>query len=165
MTNQHFVASETYFNDVLTFCVQKVQPIEAWKNIFRICSDPLVWVVFSAMTSLCVFISYYLQQFEHSRPKWDIFRITFAGLQSFLGSTSSKYKPTTHSHRIFFIFFVFGCIVYYNYIQSYWIIFMTNPLFKKQIDSVDTILSHSFELVGDEFVLHHITKRASIEHN
>lgn len=56
-------------------------------------------------------------------------------------------------------------MIFGNYFTSITYTVMTDPRFEKQIESVDEILSNAYELVGDEFALHHLMQQNEVSFN
>lgn len=146
---------------MLTWCVQKKQPIAIWKNLFYLCNDPLVLGLFAIICLSVVSMSYFLQQFEIIQPKWDSYRLTLCSLCCCFGFVC-EYKPKIISNRIFFIFCVFGCMISTISMMSIIFKFVTTPLYENQIQSVQEIIARSFHVIGDEFALQHLTNRNEV---
>lgn len=160
--NDSFTASRSYYYDKLTWCVQVKQPIAAYKSLAKhICKDVSVWILYTFMCFSVVFMGYFMQQFEDLQPKWDWFRITFAGIAPCLGFVS-EYKPKIISHRIFFICCVFGAMLSYIVTNSIVLLLITHPFYENQIKSIQEIIDGDFKLVGDGFALQHLMQQKQV---
>lgn len=157
--NEHFVPSRLYYHDKLTWCVQKKRPIPAWKNIFYVCNDPLVWVAQTMTNILSVFFIYFFQRFEDVKWDWNrINMIAFCAACGFPIDIKAQIIP----HRIFYIFAQFGLMIFTNTFLSFLLLFLMNPIYDYQFQSKKDILDASFELAGDEIALHHLTKQNEV---
>lgn len=161
ITTEQFIASRSYYSDTLTWCVREKSPIPRWKNIYHLCSDPIVFILYGFMCFACVFTAYFLQQFEDLQPKWDWFRITFAGICCCVGSTT-YYKPKTFSNRNFFLFLLFGNMIFVISFISCLIQLVSAAIYDHQIESVREMLDDSFELLCDEFTFQHLIKQNEV---
>lgn len=112
------------------------------------------------MCFMVVFIGYFLQQFENLQPKWDWFRLTLVGISITFGSVGC-YKPQIISNRIFFIFCVFGCMIFVITTMSVMFKIMTNPIYENQVKTIEEIVNR-FDLVGDEFALQHLMRQNEV---
>lgn len=159
--NGYFIASHPYFNDALTWCVQQKQPIPLWKNIFRLCNEPLVWIIFTIMIISAIITAYIMQQYEPDQPKLDWTRITMAGVCSLLGFVSN-YKPKILANRILFAMILFGSLIFTIVILSLTVKLTKMEMFNEQIKMVDEIVRGSFELTGNQFSLHHLMQKTEV---
>lgn len=144
-------------------CVQSRQPIEIWKNIFYLCNDPLVLSLFVVVCLAVVLTTYFFQQFEDTRSssKWDCHRLTLSGISCLFGF-ASEYKPKFTPTRIFFGLSLFGCMIYTISTMSIMFKFITKPIYKHQIQSVQEIIDQRFHLIGDEFALQHLIRQNEV---
>lgn len=154
--NKYFVASHPYHHDSLTWCVQSKQPISKWKNVFQICKDPIVLMLYAIMTIACDFTLYFMQKFEDMQPKWCWYRISLVVLSISCGFSYPSYKPKITPHQIFAAFGLLGGIMLTTTLNSMILLFITNPIFNSQIESIQELMNGHFELVGDEFALIHL---------
>lgn len=155
ITSEQLTASRSYYHDALTWCVQIKQPISNWKNIFYLCRDPLVFAIYTVMCTLVIFMGYFLQIFENITPKWDWFRLTFAGVSPCLGF-ASEYFANTIPNRIFFLFSLFGATLSFIVFNAFFLLFVTFPIYEHQINTRQEIIDNRFELIGDAFAFQHL---------
>lgn len=155
LTNKYFIASHTYYHDILTWCVKKKQAMPIWKNIFYLCTDSMVWILYTIMCFTVIFTAYFLQQFENVQPKWDWFRITVNGLSVICGY-GSVYKPQILSNRIFYTLALFSSMIFGVTMIAFFIKFLSEPIYLKQISFVQELMDESFDLAGDIFALQHL---------
>lgn len=159
--NEHFTASRSYFHDKLTWCVQKKQKIPSWKNIFHLCNDPIVWILHTAMSCSVVFTMYYLQRFEDLHPKWDWAKITLITMGILLG-IPCKYRPIKLPLKMFYVFGIFGSILYVIVLLSFVIMNLKSSFYEDNVESTKKILDASFEIIGDSFSLQHMMKKNEV---
>lgn len=144
------------------WCVKNKQPIPIWKNIFRICTDIYVWLLYTIMSFVALFFGYFIQQFEDLQPKWDYCKIFLAAFCAVLGFPN-EYKPHLISHRIFFIFCLFGNLIFGILIVVFFMKALSSTMFyENQIESVQEIINMSFDLKGDDFALQQLMKQNEV---
>lgn len=161
MTNKHFEATFSYYHDELTWCVQKSQPIAVWKRILRMCLDPKVLAIHTAMCFCAVLAAYFFQQYENSQPRWDWNTMSLKAFSCFCG-VPIRYSPKNVSSRVLFTFFLFGSLIFGVVFNGYMAKSLTTPSFFDQITSIKEIVDNRFELTGDEIALHHLIKRNQV---
>lgn len=160
--SEHFIATNSYYNDELTWCVQRSGQVPTWKKIFKLCDDPMVWLVHIITFISGIFMEFYLQQFECTMiPKWDWMRVVFNGLRMMCGY-SIKLRPRIHAHRVYVAIACLSCIVYGITFCAIWLKCMTTPFFETQVQSVRDLLDKDFELVGDDFAAHLLMKEKQV---
>lgn len=162
LTNKKsWIASNSYYHDVLTWCVQESHEIPEWQNIFHLCSDPMVWLLHTLMCISVICMGYFLQGFEKHR-KLDWHSITLAGIGCLCGFSVQHRNVHNTSGRIFLGFCLYGSVVFNICLISCMINFLKKPLYEDQIDSIQQIINNSYELAGDEFALEHLVKQNGV---
>lgn len=161
LPHEEFIASHSYYHDALTWCVQRRKQIPVWMNLFLLCNDPLIYGIYTVLCFAMVFLFYYLQQYEDVHPKWDWFRLTFSGICATLGF-ASEFRPQNIPSRIFFIFCIFGSMIFMIVSIAKTLMFVTTTFYEKQIDSIQEIVDGSFDLIGDDFALQHLMKQTEV---
>lgn len=154
--NEFYTASRPYYHEALTFCVQTKQQIPIWKNLFLVCSDPLVYVVGAIAGFLGICTIYFMQQFEDLQPKWDWHRITLIMFANVSGFSYNSYNPQTIPYRIYHIITLFCAIIITNFISSFMLLLLTTPIYENQIESIQEIVDNQFEVISDTFALQHL---------
>lgn len=144
------------------WCVQKKQQIPIWKNIFGICTDIYVLLLYTIMSFVALLFGYFLQQFEDLQPKWDYIRIFLAAFCAVLGFRN-EYKPQIISHQIFYTFCLFGNLIFGVAIVVFFMKALSSTMFyENQIESVQEIVNMSFDLKGDYLALQHLMKQNEV---
>lgn len=143
------MGSRSYYQDSLTWCIQKHQPIPKWQNILYICLNPIIWTISFIITIVELCCIYFIQQAESS-PKWDWHRIFFDGLRVHLGFACT-YNPQNNANRILFCFILFACTIYTIAVGSTILQFLTSPILSTQIESIQEITDGSYSLTGGRF--------------
>lgn len=161
--SEHFVATYPYYSDELTWCVQKSQQLPMWKNIFKLCKDPTIYLLFFIMCTACAIFIFFMQQFEDVRPKWDYIRISITIVRCYCG-LGIEYKPKLHSTRIFIASCLLSSFLFDITYILLWTKYMTTPLFESQIQSRQEIIDNRFEMVGDGFALQQLIKQNEVNH-
>lgn len=161
--SEHFVATYPYYSDELTWCVQKRQPLPMWKNIFKLCEDPTIYLLFFIMGTGCAIVIFFMQQFEDVRPKWDYIRISITIIRCYCGF-GIEYKPKLHSTRIFIVSCLLSSFLFDIKFILLWTKYMTTPLFERQIQSRQEIIDNRFETVGDGFALQQLIKQNEVNY-
>lgn len=153
--SEYFVATFPYYNDELTWCVQKSKPIPLWKNIFKLINDRSYWTILTLACILVISLIYFMQTFDQVKPKWDVIRIIFCGLRIYCGFVC-EYKPKINSTRILFTSLLLAFILFDVTFVTFWSEYMKTTHFEDQINTVKGIIDNEFEIVGDVFALHHL---------
>lgn len=161
ITRQHLLTSRSYFSSVLTWCVQKRQPLPMYMQAFQLCTDYRVLVSFVITGTCAMCAAYYFQQFER-RQKWHCFRILFAGISFALGYPS-EFNPTTSPNRILVGICAFGFLLCAIVFSTFGMRMISKPYLKPQIRSIDDILASNFTLVGDRFALMKLRSQAMVK--
>lgn len=155
LRDEHFTATNTYYRDEITWCVQKSQRIAVWKKFFRVCNDLKVMALLIATWMFNSFMVYYFQQFDDVFPKWSYVRVLVNGLGCVLG-VPINYTPKLVFTRLQYFLTLFGSIVYSITIIAFTQQILTFPLFEHQINSRQEIRYHNFQLAGDELTFHRL---------
>lgn len=157
---ENLIASYSYYHDHLTWCVQKRQRIPLWKNVFHICSDPVVILIFTVQTIMVISLAYFLQQFER-HPKWDWNRLVFNGACCYCGFPCA-YRPENNANRILYLFFLFGCQIFLIVLGAGLIFLINQPVLNPQIESIEEIIYGNFKLLGDEYAFTKISQKTKV---
>lgn len=158
-TQNHLTASRPYFYDELTWCVQKCQPQELWKQIFYISKDVWFWVLILVYAAIAINFAYFLQQYEE-RPA--TFSHIFVGGFSYFLNISYPYAPKQNANRILFASFMLGCLLINLTFTTYLFRTVTSPYRKIQAQTIDDILRDDFKLVGERFALVQLWRQGTV---
>lgn len=151
VTSKYLLASTSYHHSVFTWCVKKAEPIPVRENLLHLCQDPKVYAVFTFSAFSVLAAAYFVQQFE-PRPAWDWHRIFVEGFGAVLGF-STNYRAKNNANRVLFACFLLASTLFVIVINSVALSFITTPILKPQIKTVDEIIRKEFSLVGDRLVL------------
>lgn len=160
LTNEHLIASHPYYYDYLTWCVQKAKPMPLWKSILRICTDPVVYAVFTLHGVIITAMCYVIQQFERHQ-KWDLFRISVNGFKVYVGYGCS-YKPKNFSNRLGASFVYIGAFLFDAILCTKVITFTTTPIYGTQVKSITEAIEGGFQFVGDRFAYQKISEQNQV---
>lgn len=72
------------------------------------------------------------------------------------------YNSNDTTNRIFYIFGIFGAMLYSIIISTHFQLFMTWPNFQRQFHSVRKIIEQDFILAGDSFALEYFYKQNEV---
>lgn len=164
LSNRYFIASRAYYHDSITWCVQEKRAIPRWKNLYRLCHDPIVYLVFVIMTFSCIFFAYFSQQFEDKNPMMDwhqVFCVAFRGMCYMPTEFYPKFIPT----RIFYSFCLFGSLIFTVSTLAFFIKALNSVMYADQIKSIQEIIDNSFKLYGDSFAFHHLINQNQVNYN
>lgn len=84
------VALIPFFFNRLTWCIQKIKPVPLSRVIFYLCTDPLVFVIFTLYNFAMTAFVYGVQVFER-QPKYDLYKISVTGFAATLGFPCTMY--------------------------------------------------------------------------
>lgn len=164
ITNQYLIATDSYYHDVLTWCVQMKQAINNWRNIFYICRDPVVIVMVILSYHTIVYVGYFLQAYENFTPKWNWWQLYFSGIASGFGF-GSEYFAIILSNRIFYCFCLMAALLFFIIGNTFVLVFVTIPLYEDQITTTQEIIQQRFDLVGDSFAFQHLKLQNEVNLN
>lgn len=112
------------------------------------------------MAFLYMSTTYFLEQFDTTRKSdWHTILLS---LTCCLVGVSRNYKAHNISHRILYIFCLFGGMGFNIILCSFILKITANPIFNTQIKSVHEIVDGKFDLVGDRFALQHMMKKNEV---
>lgn len=160
LTKRYFNASRNYYHDMITFCVQEKKPIPLWQNFFRLCEDPIIYMLFAIMAVTGIFLFYYSHQFE-DRPMYDWHRVTMEAIRLMCGWTIG-YRPKILPTKILYVSCLFGSLIFTVEFLALFLNLLNTTMFKHQIQSIQEILDQSFQVVGDDFALQHLKKQNTV---
>lgn len=163
MLSKNIVASIPFYYDRLTWCVQKNLPIPTSETIFHICTDPIVYAVFTVHSVFLLFLVYFFQMFEH-QSKWDWNRILVAGLSIYLGlpTTYSNRRLKNNAHCITLISIYFGGMLFGISIVTIIMKIFTSPIFNPQLKNIVQLIESEFSLIGNAFVYQKMSEQSQV---
>lgn len=160
LTRRLLIASRSYFYDTLTWCVQKSQPQPIWAQIFYISKDAWFWLLIITYTTISICLVYYLQRYEKSPA--GLSTLIIGGFSFFL-NFCYPYRPKHFANRIYFISFMFSCMLLNLAFVTFLIKTVTDPYCKEQVEKIDDILRNDFKLVGDGFALNQLWQQEMVK--
>lgn len=159
ITKPYLIASRPYYHDCLTWCVQKQQPIPRWTNIFYLCNDARVYLIFLVATLLVIGSAYYFQKCERQKKDWHF--ITIVALTICVG-VSYPYNPRSKPMLILIMIGRFAGILFYTLLGSVLTRLVTVPHLMPQINSITDITNGDFILAGDRFALQKLSQQNEV---
>ena len=131
-----------------------------WKLVFLLCTDWVVFVVFTLHAFFVTACAYVMQQFER-HPKWDLHRISVNGFQLYIGF-GCPYEPKNSSHRFGAVFVFLGAFLINIILCTKILTIFTSPMQETQVKSIEDIVNGEFQLVGDRFAYHTISQQNQV---
>lgn len=128
--------------------------------MFNICWDPLVYIIFTVLSGMAVFVGYFCEQFER-HPKWDYHECYITGFCCFLGFPCHCF-PSKIANRFNFIGCSLGGIVFVCTLSSILIELVMTPILSPQVQSVQEIIEGNFRLVGDRFAFQKLSQQTEV---
>lgn len=162
MMNENVIASKPYYFDFLTWTVQKAKPISLQRAVFRICPDPIVFLIFAAHGIAITFIAYIFQVFEPN-PKWDLYKLSVNGFACYMGF-SCTYTPTQLPSRIGAVAVYFGSNLHAILLSTMTVYCMTTPIYDPQISTIDQIIKSDYKFVGSAFAYELIEQQNQVKY-
>lgn len=130
--------------------MKKIQPAELFLQIFYVLNDPILWIIY-IFTALIVITSlYYFQQFE--KFKGSIYKIAFKAL-AHIANTSQPYNIKNTAHRIIFGGCALAAVIHTIVYSTFVLKIQKDPYVKREIRTVDDILSNDIKLFGNRYAL------------
>lgn len=162
VTRKHLNASNSYYQDSLTWCVQTKKAIPRRYNLVRICTDWYVILLWT-ISVFCFLITHYvLQQFEDIHPKWDWHRLTVLGFANITGFCYNTFNVRSNSNRMFYAFCLLSDLHFTTVTSVFYFIFMTNPIYEDQVDSIRMIHTDDYTFGGDAFAFEHLKNQNEV---
>lgn len=157
------VPSNTYFQDKLTWCIQRSKKIPIYVNIFFII--PLdIWLFFLFVSCwICSLLVYLLVPFDphyqiHYKRVDYLYALLLVIIPAY-AATSSTFQPKNTRLRLVY-WILLTCPMFFQFmIGAYLYQFMKYQFYYHQIASVDEIIKNQFRLCGSPEVLN------TIKHN
>lgn len=159
ITQKYLIASRPYYHDCLTWCIQKHQPIPRWQSVFYLCSDWIVYAVFTFFAFLTIGTAYYLQKTEPNKKDWHY--ITLVALTVCIGY-SHPYRPQSNPTRVLISIGQFAGTIFFTVLTSMLVLRVSVPHYMPQIDSIVEITNDSFTLAGDRFAFQKISQQNEV---
>lgn len=150
VTRNHLLSSRSYHSDSLTWCVKKQQPVAPLLQFFHICDDTIIWITYLLVAALIIALFYFFQQFEKS--KYGFYRILIVGV-AYATNTTQSYNIRNSAHRILFISCTLASVLESIVFTTFCFKVQTQPYMKREVRTVDDILSNDIQMIGDRFAL------------
>lgn len=144
----------------MTWCVKKVQLVPVEQQIFHVCPDVRLWIVLSTLAISCIAFAYWLQQFETF--KWTAIRIFFIGI-AHMSANVFPYHPKNNTHRVLYLIFALACVIGSIVFNTFILKAVTDPYVKREIRSIDDILTNDIKLAGDRYALSQVNLQQMVE--
>lgn len=160
ITSKYLLASTSYYHSVFIWCVKKSGPIPVRENLLHLCHDSKVYAVFTVTIFALLCAAYFVQQFEQP-PQWDWHRIFVEGFGGFLGF-SCNYRAKNNANRMLFAGLLLASTLFVININSVAVSFISTPILKPQIKTVEEILGKEFDLVGNRLVLMKLLEKTEV---
>lgn len=160
VTRSYFQATNDYYRNVLTWCLQKARPIQIWKNIFHLCNNPIIYLIMTLEYLIIITFAYYFQQFEPGR-KWDWNKIVIEGFRCLL-SFPCSYNPKNLMARAGYVLILFYAFIFSNILNIHSIYIFQNAIFDHQIQTIREIINEDFTLIGDKNVYGNVLKQNEV---
>lgn len=155
-TTKLFDTTISYAMDDLTWCIQRVRPIERWKNIFQLAQDTELWFIGFATYLITISVHYFMS--EHESPQLDF---VTNGLIIFcaLTSTPIRFRPMSTFTRSYYSFVLLTALILNTFFHSFLIIILTHNRYGRQLSTVHDLIHHDFQFVGSAYALDKIPQR------
>lgn len=156
----NLIASTAFYEDRLTWCVQKNKPIQTSEILFHLCTDPIVYAVFTVQAIFVVFVGYLVQMFEQ-QPKWDVLRISVNGIACYLG-LPCNYYPKGNASRLGSTFIFLGGMYFAILLNTIVIKIYTSPIFHPQVKTINHLIENEVSFVGNSFTYQEIMEENQV---
>lgn len=161
ISNKNLSVSHPYYFDCMTWCIQKSKPLSHGEALFRICTDPMVFLVFTLQAIFVTATTYLWQMFEQ-HPKWDLFKISVNGFACFV-NLPCTYKPMNNANRIGAISVYFGSSLFANILIIFVIESSSTLTYDPQVNTIRQLIDDDYKLVGNEFAFKKISERNQVK--
>lgn len=149
--NDNFSHSKRYYQDDLTWCIQKAKNLPMIFNIF-VSATPECWLLLIfGVGYTCGFLFYIMIQFDlkyEKRNQRDWHYTTWLiSLPSVIG-VNQRFQPKSHSLRFFYGFYLVVAMFAWQNIFLLVIPFIKKPIYRPQISTIHEIIKDEFRLAG-----------------
>lgn len=145
-----FTISKSYYQDDLTWCVQKSTYFPLFMNVWLGTSIPM-WIGMFTGFVIVVFIFYLLIQFDveyKQRNQHDInYAIMFILVPIFIGM-NARFQPKLSSIRLIYGLLLLVMVSFWQIIFFLDVRFIKIPIQRHQISSIREIVQEDFHLIG-----------------
>lgn len=136
--------------DDLTWCIQRIKPMERWKNIFQFAKEIELWFIALGTFFIGISIVYFITEYEKKPLDYVSIGLTIA--LAVMGSPS-RFRPITLFGRCWFAFTLYITLVLNTYFHSFLIIILTHDQYDHQLSTVMELIDNDYEIVGESFAL------------
>lgn len=143
---KNFMDSHAYFQDDVTWCVQKAKGHAKWKQILLIADWKIFLCIFGSVIPITV-LTYAFTTFE--KHPLDIWSSAFLVVRT-ISTTPSTLNPERHSARFLYSMFLCSCFFLTSLFVSYMFAIISQPLHDHQIFSFGEIVNANFRLAAEE---------------
>lgn len=141
----HLIDSLAYFQNDVTWCVQKAKGIAKWKTIFKV-ADPIVMACISVAAFFVTSSVWMFLGFEKpSRDIWSAALLTTASI----AATPYKIKPKKTSVRIFYLYLLIMSFLGASVLVSFLFAISTHPMYEHQIANFEEVISKKIHLAAE----------------
>lgn len=161
-TKKLFDSTITYSQDDLTWCIQRIRPIERWKNIFQFANDIELWFIGLATYFIVLFVHYFMV--EHELPPLDF---VTNGLVVFCAVIAMpiRFWPNSSVARLYYGFVLITALVLNTFFHSFLIVVLTHNRYGQQLSTANDLIDYDFELVGSAYALDKIKQQNLVIYN
>lgn len=143
-------SSVAYTSDDITWCIASARQVPQWQNMYRIAS-PLMWFMlvgsgYCAALTLSILLKY------EPGTYYGFHTISMCALQSIFG-LPTFFNPKNSCVRAYYSTLLFVGVVGINIFLAFVIKFLTVPIYEKQVDSMDEVVSNGYKLCGQNATL------------
>lgn len=154
-----FIASNSYTQTELTWCVGRAKPIARWKNLFFILTDIETYILcISAFSGVAATV--FLTTAFEAKPLtgWTAVLVC---LQHLVGNTSS-FEAKKSTIRFLLMWGLIVSLLMNNFFLAFLLSFQTRQFYDDQVASIDDIAQNGYHLVGPELLLERFRNRFSV---
>lgn len=156
--SERSVDSLAYFQDDVTWCVQKAKSRPKWKQMWV--ADWKVFVcIFGAIIPV-IWIWYGLTGFE--RRPFDIWTSAIFVVRT-VALTPSTFNPSKILHRFFYVYFLLFCFFASLVICSFMFAISTTSFNEHQISTFEEIVNGNFRLAAEGETKQFLTDRSMVK--
>lgn len=148
--NRDLSSSVAYSSDDIVWCVASAKQTPQWENMFRF-APGYFWIICFTAGYIGSFVLYKLLKYDTGR--YHSFHVVCMSVWQTVWGIPSYFDPKNSCVRACYCTMLFSGIVGSTYVMAFFIKFLTMPIYEKQVNSMDEIVSNSFELCGQNETL------------
>lgn len=148
--DRNISSSVAYSSDNIAWCIARAKHVPRWKNMYIIVPF-YYWLLFYLIV-FCVAVGLYILLKNDPGPYYSFPLMYIIVLQAVIGQ-ASFFNPRNCCFRIFYLTLLIMGIVSITTYTAFFIKFLTLPIYTRQVESIEEMVSNEYILCGQNETL------------